>query len=379
MLQGHIRLTVILFLLLVHPTLPFCMIRTVAKRSARTAMSSLPDIAKRLVHTEHKSFVCIAVAGGGGHAISTLASTPGASALFLEGTITYDRNSLQAYVGQAIPEDQKYVSYETARLLSRAAVRHALQYRANLQDYPYCVGVGVTSALVSNKERSKSSFGHVVATLADGTEWNCSITLAANQRTRLEEDIFMGEVALQAMQQLLSRGAEKLDMENPDDILEESFQPVIPKDEVQAAAERILHGEVKAVLLLPTDNQTFLAVTDPVIPLQSLVFPGSFNPPHAGHTTLAQVASRAYRGNPAVVWELSLTNPDKPDMDPASVSERAHHFFSLAEELPQQWGILLTSAPLFKEKVEVLKPFMASGESTIGLFFRRNFDFISYT
>jgi hypothetical protein len=59
-------------------------------------------------------------------------------------------------------------------------------------------------------------------------------------------------------------------------------------------------------------------------------------------------------------------------MDPVSVSERAHQFFSLGEELPSQWGILLTSAPLFKEKVEVLKPFMASGESLIALLLRRN-------
>jgi DNA integrity scanning protein DisA with diadenylate cyclase activity len=67
-------------------------------------------------------------------------------------------------------------------------------------------------------------------------------------------------------------------MENPDDILEECFQAVIPKDEVQAAAERILRGEVKAVLLLPTDNETFLAVTDPVLPLQSLASPRILQP-----------------------------------------------------------------------------------------------------
>jgi Competence-damaged protein/Cytidylyltransferase-like len=351
------------FLLINHPLLSCCMIRTLARRSAISMTSvSLADVAKRLVHTGNKAFVCIAVAGGGGHAISALASTPGASALFLEGTIAYDRKSLHAYVGQAIPEDQKYVSYETATLLSRAAVRRALQYRDNLNDYPHCIGIGITSALRSTVDFSKSSFGYIVATLADGTVWKCSISLAANQRDRLEEDVVMGKVVLEALEQLQTRGVAKLELDNPDDVLEEYFEPAIPKDEVYAAAERILCGDVRAVLLLPTADQTFLAVTDPVLPLQSLVFPGSFNPPHVGHTTLAQVASRAHRGAPAVVFELSLTNPDKPDMDPVSVSERAHHFFTLADEIPDQWGILLTRAPLFKEKVEVLRPFMATGE-----------------
>jgi Cytidylyltransferase-like len=170
--------------------------------------------------------------------------------------------------------------------------------------------------LRSTVDRSKSSFGYIVATLADGTVWKCSISLAANQRDRLEEDVVMGKVVLEALEQLQTRGVTKL----------EYFEPAIPKDEVYAAAERILHGNIRAVLLLPTADQTFLAVTDPVLPLQSLVFPGSFNPPHVGHTTLAQVASHAHRGAPAVVFELSLTNPDKPDMDPVSFSERAHFF-----------------------------------------------------
>jgi nicotinamide mononucleotide (NMN) deamidase PncC len=360
MLQVHTIFHFTLFLLLLLPSSSFCMIRTFIRKSAISM--SLEQVAKRLVHTSEKSFVCIAVAGGGGHAISTLASTPGASSLFLEGTIAYDRNSLQAYIGQSLSPDHKYVSYETATLLSRAAVRHALQYRANVEDYPHCIGVGVTSALVSDSEKSRGSFGHIVATLADGTEWNCKVTLEASKRNRTEEDQLMGKLALQAIEQLQTRGAQKIVMENGNDKIEESFQPVTQKDEVVAAAERILRGDTKAVLLLPTANQTFLAVTDPVLPLQSLVFPGSFNPPHVGHTTLAQVASRAYKGNPAVFLELSLTNPDKPDMDPASVSERAHKFFGLENELPEQWGILLTSAPLFKEKVEVLRKSMAPGE-----------------
>ena len=51
-----------------------------------------------VVHSGNKAFVCIAGAGGGGHAISALASTPGASALFLGGVVVaYDRNLMHVF------------------------------------------------------------------------------------------------------------------------------------------------------------------------------------------------------------------------------------------------------------------------------------------
>lgn len=378
--RGYQLVYLLLPLLLLQPlsTSSFCMIRTLVRKapsiitSTRSTIATaihmsttnshncgIEQVAKRLVHNDCKSYVCIAVAGGGGHAISTLASTPGASSLFLEGTVTYDRNSLQAYIGEAIPDTFTFVSEETAVLMSRAAVRHALQYRANVEDYPHCVGVGITSALTTTKNRAKGSFGHIVATLADGSEWKCKVTLEPNKRDRAEEDKIMGKMVLQAIEQLQTKGKMKLVMESENDEIEESFQAVTPKDEVKAAAERILRGDAKTVLLLPTADKKFMAVTDPVLPMESLVFPGSFNPPHHGHTTLAHVASRAWKKNKAVFLELSLTNPDKPSMDPEDVSVRAHKFFELMEDLPEQWGILLTSAPLFKEKVEGLRPFMA--------------------
>jgi hypothetical protein len=348
-------------------TTSLSMFRTALRRTPVASMISenIQQVATRLVHssqqTQQKQFVCIAVAGGGSHAISTLASTPGASSLFLEGTVVYDRNSIQSYVGQVLPDDFNYVSPDTAQGLSRAAVRHALQYRASLEDYPHCIGVGITSALVTQKLRvGRGSFGYLCATRADGTEYTCHVKLAPQYRNRTEEDIVMGQLALQAIEQLQTGAVSPLVLEEGDE-LNESFQSPEGEDTVFAAAERILEGHCTAVLLLPQpETKTFMAVTDPVLPLGSLVFPGSFNPPHHGHTTLAKVASRASNQKP-VFLEISLFNADKPSVDAKSVSERAHRIFDLVEELPSQWGILLTNAALFKEKVEVLKPFMAPG------------------
>lgn len=340
------------------------------------AISTLEQVSQRLVHNmttnpAAPTYLCMAIAGGGGHAISALASTPGASALLLEGTVTYDRRSLQTYVDRKELMNHKVVSKETAILMSRAAVRRAMQYRSNLKDYPYCVGLGVTSALVTTNERlGRGSFGYICATSADGSEWSCRVELAPQIRNRTEEDRLIGQLALEAIEKLNSKGTTKFTInEEQDTIEEESFidSTLSHEDQVFAAAQNILDGTSDAVLLLPSqDKSHFMIMIDPVLPCSSLIFPGSFNPPHAGHVALARVAAASFSEQPTPVFmELSLTNPDKPNMDPKSVSKRAHKFLEL-EDLPSDWAILLTSAPLFSRKVQILKPFMAPAIAEVG-------------
>ena len=365
------QLSILLASLLLLPIDSLFMIRLFTTRARPiTLRMTLSETAKRLVGTNiaqsKPNFVCIAIAGGGGSAISTLASTPGASSLLLEGTITYDRKSFQAYVGATVDKNFAYASVEGATMLSRAALRKALQYRSDVEEYSQCIGVGCSSALVSTSMHDKSSFGHIVASRADGSTWRCKVMLTPQMRDRWEEDLVMGDLVLRAVEQLQSEGKERIAMEVATDDIKESFTKVNQEDAVYEGAKRILAGKVGAVLLLPTEGNKFVAIAEPVLPMQALVFPGSFNPPHPGHTTLAQAAANAWKGqNHAVFLELSLTNPDKPSMEPTDVSWRAHQFFDLKDKLPQKWGILLTSAPLFAQKVATLKPYMAQGMLSI--------------
>ncbi|MCR9199474.1 MAG: hypothetical protein NXI04_12580 [Planctomycetaceae bacterium] len=54
------------------------------------------------------------------------------------------------------------------------------------------------------------------------------------------------------------------------------------------------------------------------------VFPGSFNPLHDGHRQLRQLAERSLQRR--VVFEISLTNVDKPDIDRQAVKDRLQQF-----------------------------------------------------
>ena len=111
---------------------------------ARSMSTTSSDIAQCLAKTEaNESLVCIAIAGGDSHAIATLTATPGAWALLLEGTLTYDRHSFHSYV-QYVPASEdnkfKYVSSEAAHLLLKMALARALCYHPKEQSQ--CIGVG---------------------------------------------------------------------------------------------------------------------------------------------------------------------------------------------------------------------------------------------
>lgn len=77
--------------------------------------------------------------------------------------------------------------------------------------------------------------------------------------------------------------------------------------------------------------------------LPTTVFPGSFNPLHDGHRKMAALASRT-----APLWfEISVTNVEKSSLAWEDVEKR------LANKFEVDYGVLLTNAPTFEEKVSL--------------------------
>ena len=360
------------------------------------SLEALQEYASQLIESNSKqqpstkSSVCLAVAGGGGHAISTLAATPGASSLLLEGSVLYDRKSYRSYIGFSDHEPGfKYSSSRAATLASEEALRRALQYRSSDLDLMAgCVGIGCASSLVSSSSSEDiKGYGHIVATRSDGTRISINVTLAdrMNQmnRTRLEEDIFVSHLILRMielvqqskMNQMGEGSTNSNDMvtDAGDRIVEERLsnrrlteEPSSAHEVAFEAAQRLLEGESKSVVLIPSQkhgqSKSFCTLEYPIIPNGSLVFPGSFNPPHEGHVALAEasvkaamygVERRKSTVDPPIFMEVSLTNADKPPIEPVVVADRLVQFLDL-DNMPKNWGIILTRAPLFAEKVSSL-------------------------
>ncbi|CAB9497406.1 expressed unknown protein [Seminavis robusta] len=369
---------------------------------------SLEDLQQRAqwLIQNHASFgkVAMAIAGGGGHALSTLAATSGASQLLLEGTVTYDRASFQRYVNktqQSIPSSGfSYSSLDAARMASQSALLQGMQLRATsgtLAAIRDTVGVGSASTLKTTtaggmSKSGRPSRGNVVATRANGTQTCMQYTLncGPTQNTRFQQDVLCSHMILQTMETL----AEKETQPNADSTTTDDATTVVDPETfegitirqwmattntnnnteqqhqiIQKAANRILSGHEKAVLLLPklhtanSDDDVFLEpLVYPVLPDNCLIMPGSFNPPHPGHVGLARAAiAKMSTGDESsssvpLVFELSITNADKPAMEADEVARRVSLFRDVMPD-GQQWGILLTSAPLFSDKIRALQQY----------------------
>jgi hypothetical protein len=74
------------------------------------------------------------------------------------------------------------------------------------------------------------------------------------------------------------------------------------------------------------------------------VLPGSFNPLHVGHRTLAEVAGR--RLGCEVHFELSVTNADKPELSAEVVAERVRQFVGVG-------AVWVTRAAVFQKKADL--------------------------
>ena len=70
--------------------------------------------------------------------------------------------------------------------------------------------------------------------------------------------------------------------------------------------------------------------------------------------------------DPTVFFEMSVTNADKPLLDPIEVERRVNMFVSsqsLTEvDMPKDWAVLLTNAPLFSQKTDILDNLIPSGD-----------------
>ncbi|CAJ1953541.1 unnamed protein product [Cylindrotheca closterium] len=349
--------------------------------SAETLDAKAKELMKRnlALDESERNSCCIAVAGGGGKALSALSSTSGASQLLLEGCITYSRKSYLSYVG--LPSDTTgffYTSMEASRLASKAALLKSLHQTSDCRRMPHCVGVGCTSTLTSFSDSGEKSTAFIVATRADGREVCLSILLDGSGRTREEQDICVSNWVLRAID-FVSSGSNTVD-----DLHEEREEKAIRIEteytcvegiDTETTVKRVVDGAQAIAVLIPLYKSghpvSFQALAAPVIPNGSLIFPGSFNPPHKGHIALAEAALQAEQDRRpcsrsekrATYFELSLLNADKPAIDPRSVVERIQYFLEL-ESPPSHWGIILTMAPLFSDKVSEIQKCIATFDNS---------------
>lgn len=266
----------------------------------------------------------LAVTGGGTTAAAQLLAVPGGSRTVLEVVVPYAEQALLDFLGRA--PDQF-----CSAAASQAMARRARERAAWLAPCAFVAGVGCTASLATDRPKRGDHRFHV--TVDTGTSIaTYSLTLTKGARDRQGEEAILDAVLLNALAEAF-QVARKVPV-----ALLEGERVEVESRPAGGLLTAFLAGGMPALCFGP-DGRMQADAPRPV-----LVLPGSFNPVHRGHWALAETAQRLTGGS--AVFELSVTNVDKPPLSPEEVRHRLAAF---------TWRspVWLTRAPTFAEKASL--------------------------
>ena len=277
----------------------------------------MPHSVRSLVEQIHRenTRVVLATSGGGSRAIAELLQVPGASRTVLEAVTPYCETAMIDWLGG---RPDHFCTPQVARSMALVAFNRAR--KLDPSEVPLA-GVACTAGLASDRPKRGPHRAHVALQTASRTAtW--SIELQKERRRRIQEERLVSRMVLNAVADGCGIDA-RLDL------------PLLPGEQVEysqtiapAAWQDLLLGRTEAVCHGGGERL-------------AAIFPGAFNPLHAGHRRMMELA-QAILGVP-VALELSVLNADKPPLDYAEIERRLRQF-------PAEQPVWLTRAATFEEK-----------------------------
>lgn len=274
----------------------------------------------------------VAVAGAGTRAIGWLLGVAGASRTVLDIQVPYASRAMVDYLGS---EPSQFVSADTARALARAAYFRAVRLREGGRQP--VVGLGCSATIATDRPKRGEHRCHIATHHATGGA-TFSLTLDKGLRSREEEDALVSALTLNAL-------AESFGLADDQDRIPlglSANERVERQDAVFAdALDALAAGHISLALVESDGAQVADArISDAVI------MAGSFNPLHDGHEKLARAASETLGGGLPIVYEISITNVDKPQLALSEIRRRLSQFAGRAP-------IAATRAATFREKAKL--------------------------
>ncbi len=282
---------------------------------------------RQLVESLHSTegMTSLAAAGAGANAIGWLLGVAGASRTVLDIQIPYASSAMIDYIGS---EPKQFVSDQTSLELARAAYRRAVELRDGRSRV---VGLSCTATIATDRTKRGEHRCHVSA--YDATGWRTTtFILTKGLRTRAAEDDVVSRIILNTL-------AESFGISDRlDPALDGDEELIRTGREFQDPLEALSTGHVGHIIVRADGGQS----ADEVF--QGVILSGSFNPLHMGHTRLANAASNIL--NAPTIYELSISNVDKPDLGLSEVRRRLAQFAGRADTL-------VTRVPVFYEKARL--------------------------
>lgn len=257
--------------------------------------------------------LCILTSGAGIDLLARAWQPPGGSNFFAGGYVSYATDETDAMMGFT-PADGKYVNLETAVDLATAAFM-----RAHVPGGSPAIGLGVTSSVASTRmHRGDHRVFACVIGESECMAASAVIPKGLGPRHRRFDDELVGELSAHLLSLCLggSGGLDPAWLQDGDG----TTRPTFTLQHVAALAhERLM---LRPFFRADGTRSAALARVH-----TSLVFPGAFNPPHAGHFDAADAAraemARTLHVNGDVVYSTTVDPPHKPALSTVDVLKRA--------------------------------------------------------
>jgi len=325
--------------------------------------------------------VCIIGTGSGGALFGWLLAIPGCSSTILNIEVPYS----MAASAELLPEISQFCAMNVAVDLSKKAYEKA----AKLMMLEACssgrhdscirelgghrvIGLGLTAAVASSRPKRGKHRCFIASYTPEQGTVTYELELYKGEigvdglpvnpvRDRAGEDQVVSRLALRAL-------AFAADIEIPAAFLDEVLcleggQEVIPvptpMDDRDVLGQLYNPaGSVSSVLQVPvmaTAVETARFGDIHMFPKETLIYPGSFNPPHSGHFGFARKAQdfcqQYFQQTPSVVFEITFKNADKPPIAKEELERRL--MLGVTETLEGSWNVVATKASLFIDKARL--------------------------
>lgn len=291
----------------------------------------IASLVKAIINSNTKGV--LAITGGGTGAIPELLKRGGASAFLMSAHIPYAPEDWKEYTG-VIPE--KFTSESAARKLAMASY---VKCRKLTNDNTNCIGLGASCALAKNGPERKDR-EHRIAIAYQSRHKTFSIVFNLPHLEREIEEQFAANLIIRVLGDACGVTEGNWIKENGMD------DKIVGRSEVVAPYElmQLVHGERKV---------WYPKYLKPDV-THEVIFPGSFNPRHDGHKEIVEIAYDELKK--PVLYEISVTNTDKPPIDYIDIMERAAQF---------DGNVVFTNAPLVLEKARLFTnaTFLVGGDS----------------
>jgi nicotinic acid mononucleotide adenylyltransferase/nicotinamide mononucleotide (NMN) deamidase PncC len=285
----------------------------------------------------------LVITGGGTGVIGRLFAIPGASKRLLEATVPYHANSLMQFLGSAV---QQSCSEATARRMAVTAHGRAVRFTTSDAGQSEPVGIACTAALATDRQRRGRDRAYI-AIHASNRTMSIAVDFGHQRSERSVQETQLGSLILAAMQRFgIETGIPKAgdlkqaSLEDPgvfDRQSSDAGMDLRLSDwQVPSALADLAGGRAVAAVIdqsreamsrevmsreAMSRQPMWRAVSQPPVAEGQLIFPGSFNPMHSGHRGMAKYASDHRRQ--VVLYELTLTNADKPPLDYLTLRDRS--------------------------------------------------------